>query len=195
MVDESHVPSRGRHRRKTRRIEVTTTFRASRETRKRSIFVQFSQLGDKVRARQVPLEPPKFLPIAIEDDERGESIHIILACELQVLLLQFSGLRLRPRTTRPREVELQEHQILVGIIFEISLGQNILVQSNAPAAPVGTGKVKQQQFVAGFGLLLRFVVIVEPTGRGGAASRRMEQKAGCNSKENETTLFHMVTFN
>src|SRR6266568_2130771 len=109
-----------------------------------STFAQFLQLRDKVRARQVPLEPPKFLPIAIEDDKRGESIHVILACKFEVLLFQFSSLPLPPRTTRPREVEFQEHQIFTRIIFEIRLRENILVQSNAPAAPVGTSKVKQQ---------------------------------------------------
>jgi hypothetical protein len=49
--------------------------------------------------------------------------------------------------------------------------------------------------VAGFGLLLGFVVIVEPAGRGGTASRRIQDKAGCNSEKNEKVLFHMVTFN
>src|SRR5207248_10802098 len=73
-------------------------------------FVQFFQLRDKLGARQVPLELPKFLPIAIKDNERGESIHIILACEVQVLLFQFSSLSLRPRTTRPREVERSEER-------------------------------------------------------------------------------------
>ena len=109
-----------------------------------STFVQFFQLRDKVGARQVPLELPKFLPITIQDDERGESKHIILAGELQVLLFQFSGLRLGSRTTRPREVEFQEHQIFTRVIFEIRLGENILVQANAPAAPIGTSKIKEQ---------------------------------------------------
>jgi|SRR5215469_1465682 hypothetical protein len=69
-------------------------------------FVQFFQLRYKLGTWQIPLELPKFLPVAVEDNERGESIHIILTREFQVLLFQFSSLSLRPRTTRPREVEL-----------------------------------------------------------------------------------------
>src|SRR6516165_7580885 len=119
------------------------TFRVS-EKKECSTFAQFFQLRDKLGARQVPVVLPKFLPIAIEDDERGESIHIILAREVEVLLFQFGSLSLRPRTARPREVEFQEHQILTRKIFEIRLGENILVQANAPPAPVGTCKIKEQ---------------------------------------------------
>src|SRR6266540_3300457 len=125
-------------------IGIRTDFSRFRKKRRRSTFVQFFQLRDKLCARQVSLELPKFLPIAIENDQGGEAVHVILACEPQVLLLQFSSLSLPPRTTRPREVELQEHQVFVGIIFEIRLRENVLVQSNAPAAPVGTSKIKQQ---------------------------------------------------
>ena len=41
----------------------------------------------------------------------------------------------------------------------------------------------------------RLVLIVEPAGLGGAASRCLENKAGCDSKGNEKMFFHMVTFN
>src|ERR1043166_8482395 len=170
------------------------TFRVSAKS-ECSTFVQFFQLRDKVGARQVPLVLPKFLPITIQDDERGESKHIVLAREVQVLLFQFSGLRLRPGTARPREVQLEKHEIFQRKILEIRLRENILVQANAPATPVGTSKIEKQQFMAGFGLVLGFVVIVEPTGRGCGASRRLQDKAGCDSERNEKTLFHTVTFN
>ena len=114
------------------------------QKRNRSTFAQFLQLRDKICARQISVVLPKFLPVAVEKDQGGEAVHVILACELQVLLFQFSSLSLPPRTTRPREVELQEHQVFAGVIFEIRLRENILVQSNAPAAPVGTSKIKEQ---------------------------------------------------
>ena len=96
------------------------TFRVSAKS-ECSTFVQFFQLRDKLRAVEVALELPKFLPTAVEDDEGGESKHIILAREIQVFLFQLSCLSLRSRTTRSREVELQEHQIFTRKIFEIRL--------------------------------------------------------------------------
>jgi hypothetical protein len=51
------------------------------QKRNGSTFAQFFQLREKVRARQVALVPPKFLPIPIENDQ-GESC-IILACQLK----------------------------------------------------------------------------------------------------------------
>ena len=114
------------------------------QKRNRSTFAQFFQLRDKICARQISVVLPKFLPVAVEKDQGGEAVHVILARELQVLLFQFGSLSLPPRTTRPREVELQEHQVFAGVIFEIRLRENVLVQSNAPAAPVGTSKIKEQ---------------------------------------------------
>src|SRR5437867_13027599 len=84
-------------------IGIRTDFSRFRKKRRRSTFVQFFQLRDKLCARQVSLEPPKFLSIAIENDERGKSVHVILARELLVLLFQFSGLLLPPRTARSEE--------------------------------------------------------------------------------------------
>ena len=37
-----------------------------------------------------------------------------------------------------------EHDMLVGKGLEFGLGENFVFQSDAPAAPVGTGKIKQQ---------------------------------------------------
>ena len=64
------------------------------QKRNGSTFAQFFQLREKVRARQVALVPPKFLPIPIENDQGGEAVHVILACEVHVLLFQFSSLSL-----------------------------------------------------------------------------------------------------
>src|SRR5690349_9469111 len=84
-------------------IEITMAFRVSAKSGC-STFTQFFQFFDKLRARQKSVVLPKFLPIDIENDQGGEAVHVILACEVQVLLFQFSSLSLPPRTTRPREV-------------------------------------------------------------------------------------------
>src|ERR1043166_232192 len=99
-----------------------------------STFAQFFQLRDKLRPRQVSVVLPKFLSIAIENNEGWKAKHIVLACEVQVLLLQLSGLRLRPRPPRPWKVELKKNKILPRIIFKISRRKNVVVQANPPAA-------------------------------------------------------------
>src|SRR6476660_1163503 len=107
-------------------IEIAAAFRVSAKSRCLT-FAQFFQFFDKLCAGQIPLVLPKHLPVAIENDQGGEAVYVILACKVHVLLFQFSSLSLPPRTTRPREVELQEHQVFAGVIFEIRLREDILV--------------------------------------------------------------------
>src|SRR5262249_7159165 len=98
-----------------------------------STFAQFLQFSNKLRARQVSFELPQFLAVAIENDQRGKSVYLILVCQLFVLLFQFGGLRLSPGTARPREVKFQQHQIFHGLGLENQAAKKRLYPIKSPS--------------------------------------------------------------
>ena len=50
------------------------------------------------------------------------------------------------------------------IVLELRLGENVLVEFDAPSAPVRSGKIEEQKFVVRLSLFLSLAVIMLPIG-------------------------------
>jgi hypothetical protein len=80
------------------------------------------------------------------------------------------------------KIELHQNEIVVREIFELRLRQNILVEFDAPPAPIRSREIEKQKFVIRFRLFLGLAVIMQPTGfrsREGSANKR---DSGCYEK-------------
>lgn len=63
-----------------------------------------------------------------------------------------------------RKIKLHQNEIIVRVIFELRLRENVLVEFDAPPAPVRSRKIEEKKFVVGLRLFLRLVPIMQPIG-------------------------------
>jgi hypothetical protein len=98
------------------------------------------------------------------------------------------------------EIQLEQDQVLAGVFLELRFGKNFLFQHDAPAAPVGTGEIHQEQLVLRFCFLLGLRVIRQPPVLGGSSRfrgifrgrtfrTRNGQQSG--SREKKAQVFHV----
>ena len=122
---------------------------------------QFLQLRDeRLRATgEITVELPHLLAVAVQHDDGGKSKNFVLLGQLHVLLFLLCGLGFSAR-----KIELHQNEIVVREIFELRLRQNILVEFDAPPAPVRSRKIEEKKFMVGLRLFLRLVPIMQPIG-------------------------------
>jgi hypothetical protein len=97
------------------------------------------------------------LAAAVEHNDGGKSKNFVLLGQLKVLLFL-----LRWLLFSARKIELHEDEIIVREVFELRLRENVLIESDAPPAPVRTRKIEEKEFVVRFRLFLRLAEIAEP---------------------------------
>jgi len=122
---------------------------------------QFLQLLDeRLRATgEITIELPHLLAAAIQYDDGGKPKNFVLLCQLHVLLSLFCR-----QVFFSRKIELHQHEIIMRVIFELRLREDVLVEFDAPPAPVGPCKIEEQKFVVGLRFFLRLAVIMLPIG-------------------------------
>jgi hypothetical protein len=117
-------------------------------------------LDERLRATgEITIELPHLLAAAVQHDNGGKSKNFVLLGQLHVLLFFLCGLGFSAR-----KIELHQNEIVVREIFELGLRQNILVEFDAPPAPVRSRKIEEKKFVVRFRLFLRLVPIMQPIG-------------------------------
>ena len=89
-------------------------------------------------AGEVTIELPHLLAAAVQHDDGGKSKNFVLLGQLHVLLFLLCGLGFSAR-----KIELHQNEIVVREIFELRLRQNILVEFDALAAPVGSREIEE----------------------------------------------------
>ena len=119
------------------------------------------QLRDeRLRATgEITVELPHLLAVAVQHDDGRKSKNFVLLGQLHVLLLLLCGLGFSAR-----KIEFHQNEIVVREIFELRLRQNILIEFDAPPAPVRSRKIEEKKFMVGLRLFLRLVPIMQPTG-------------------------------
>lgn len=80
----------------------------------------------------------EFLAVAIDQNEGGITLHVVLLLEIVVLLLHGLGLLLAIR-----KIDLHQNQLLVGELLKGLLIEGILLHLDAPTAPIRTGEIEQ----------------------------------------------------
>src|SRR5439155_6894577 len=121
----------------------TSAIPESRPNANCSAFAQFFQLRDKgLRPPRLVSERSERFAAAVEHHHRWESLDSVLHQELFILLYD-----LRRHPLHPREIQLQEHEVLARVFLKFWFRKDFLVEHDAPAAPVRSGKVHQQKFV------------------------------------------------
>jgi hypothetical protein len=112
---------------------------------------QFLQLRDeRLRAtREITVELPHLLAAAVQHDDGRKSKHFVLLGQLHVLLFFLCGLGFFAR-----KIELHQNEIIVRVVFELRLRENVLVEFDAPPAPVRSCKIEEQKFVVRLRLFL-----------------------------------------
>ena len=83
----------------------------------------------------------QFLSAAIEQDQRGEALYLVLPGQRLVGIGQLHRLALAPW-----EIKHHEHQILPGIIKERFLGKHLVMQHHAGRAPVRPREINEDEF-------------------------------------------------
>ena len=133
------------------------------------------QLGyERLRATgEITIELPHLLASAVQYDDGRKSENFVLLGQLKVLLsfLRWLGLF-------ARKIELHQDEIVVRKVLELRLRENVLVELDAPPAPVGAGKIEENEFMVRFCLFLRLAEIAEPIGFRSREAR--ENKKDCN---------------
>ena len=129
------------------------------------------QLRDeRLRATgEITVELPHLLPVTVQHDDGGKSKNFVLLGQVHVLLFLLCGLGFSAR-----KIELHQNEIVVRVIFELLLRENVLVEFDAPTAPVRSRKIEEKKFVIGLRLFLRLVVIMQPIG--------FRSREGCENK-------------
>ena len=124
------------------------------------------------------VELPHLLAAAVQHDDGGKSKNFVLLGKLKVLLFFFRWLGFSAR-----KIELHQDEIIVREVFELRLGENFLVEFDAPPAPVRARKIEEKEFVVRFRLFLRLAEIAEPIGlRPREEDRENKRDRGYNEK-------------
>jgi len=122
---------------------------------------QFLQLRDEgLRATgKITVELPHRLAVAVHHDDGGKSKNFVLLGQFHVLLSLLCRLGFSAR-----KIELHQNEIIVREVFELLLRENVLVEFDAPPAPVRSCKIEEQKFVVRLSIFLRLGVIMLPIG-------------------------------
>jgi hypothetical protein len=155
-----------------------------------STFTQFLQLRDECSRSigKVTVIPPELLSVSTKHHNSGKTYNLVLLRKFPVLPSQLLTLRFGTR-----EVEFYDDQIVTREVFELWLQQDFPIKLLAPAAPIRTGKIEQQELVTSLGLLLRFLVISEPA-RLRTGERPGDKNSRCDGEEKKTVGFHVTIF-
>ncbi len=101
----------------------------------------------------------------------------VLLSQLHVLLFLLHG-----QGFPARKIKLHQHEIVVREIFELRLRENILVEFDAPPAPVGARKIEEKKFVVCLGLFLRLGIIMQPIGFRSREGSENKRNSRCDEK-------------
>ena len=139
---------------------------------------QFLQLLNEClrAAGEITVELPHLLTGAVQHDDGGKSKNFVLLGQLHVLLSLLGRLGFSAR-----KIELHQNEIVVREIFELRLRENVLVEFDAPPAPVRSRKIEEKKFVVRLRLFLRLVPIMQPIGF--RSRYRSEKKRDCGRDE------------
>jgi len=140
---------------------------------------QFLELLDERfwAAGEITIELPHLLAAAIQDDDGRKSKNFVLLGQLHVLLSLFCRLGFFTR-----KIKLHQHEIIVREGFELLLRENVLVEFDAPPAPVRSCKIEEQKFVVRLRLFLRLAVIMLPIGFRSREGSENKRDYGCDEK-------------
>ena len=109
--------------------------------------------GTTFRVAQVA----ELLALGVEEHDRRITLDAELLGQILILLLQFWALLLLAR-----EVDLKQDDVLVGPLFELGLAEDLVLELDAPAAPVGAGEVGEDDLLLLLGLRQRVLVVDDP---------------------------------
>lgn len=126
---------------------------------------------------KIAVELPHLLAAAIEHNDGGKSGNFVSLGQLKVLLSL-----LRWLLFSARKIELHEDEIVVREVFELRLRENVLIESDAPAAPVRTCKIEEKEFVVRFRLFLSLAEIAEPIRFRSREGNENKGDCGCDEK-------------
>ncbi len=115
----------------------------------------------------------------IQHDDGGMSADPVLVFEFGILGFELGALEFFSG-----KVHLHEHEVLLCVLFELGFGENLLVEFDAPAAPVRPGEVEEHHFLFGFCLREGFLVVVIPTACGKSGGREQGEHQGWEEAEN-----------
>jgi len=140
---------------------------------------QFLQLSDKSLGAtgEITVELPHLLAVAIQHDDRWKSKNFVLLGQLHVLLSLLCRLGFSAR-----KIELYQNEIIVRVVFELRLREDVLVELDAPPAPVRSCKIEEQKFVVRFRLFLCLVPIMQPIGFRSREGSEKKRDCGCEEK-------------
>src|SRR5262245_37048580 len=140
---------------------------------------QFLQLGDeRLRATgEITVELPHLLAVAVQYDDSRKAKDFVLLGQLHVLLSLLCRLGFSAR-----KIKLHQHEIIVREVFELRLRENVLVEFDAPPAPVRSRKIEEKKLVVRFRLFLRLGPIVQPIGFGSREGSEKKRDCGCDEK-------------
>jgi hypothetical protein len=117
------------------------------------------------------------LAVAVQHHNGGKSKNFVLLGQLHVLLFLLYRLGFSAG-----KIELHQNEIVVREIFELLLRQNILVEFDAPPAPVRSREIEEQKFVVRFRLFLGFAEIMQPAGFRSREGSENKRDSGCDEK-------------
>ena len=126
---------------------------------------------------KIAVELPHLLAAAVEHNDGGKSKNFVLLGQLKVLLFLLSWLLFSAR-----KIELHQNEIIVREVFELRLRENVLIESDAPPAPVRTRKIEEKEFVVRFRLFLRLAEIAEPIRFRSREGSENKRNCGCDEK-------------
>jgi hypothetical protein len=140
---------------------------------------QFLQLRDERlwATGEITVELPHLLAVAVQYDDGGKSKNFELLGQLNVLLFFLRWLGFSAR-----KIEFDQNEIVVREVFELRLRENVLVEFDAPPAPVRTRKIEEKEFVVRFRLFLRLAEIAEPIGFRSREGGENKGDCGCDEK-------------
>ena len=98
-----------------------------------------------------------YLACGVQKKDRRKALNPVLLGQLAILLLERVGQLLVVWI-----VQLHEDKSLGSLGLELVLVEDLALQFHAPAAPVGTGEVDQQQSILVLGFLLGCLEIGHP---------------------------------
>ena len=119
---------------------------------------------------EITVELPHLLAVTVQHHQSGKSKNLELLGQFHVLLSLLCRLGFSAR-----KIKLHQNEIIVREVFELLLRENVLVEFDAPAAPVRSRKIEEKEFVVRFRLFLRLAEIAEPIGfrlRKGSENKR-----------------------
>ncbi len=98
-----------------------------------------------------------LLPFGVQNDNGGIGLDFVFGGQGLIGLLLLRALLLLSR-----EIQLDQHQVLLGIVSKLGRREDLALQFHARRTPVGTGEIHKNQLLFRLRFGLRFGKIGHP---------------------------------